>query len=116
MPSQSVSDEHMAQATALHLYRRHSAAVTADVLDGDANILSAHIAPRSLRDGPAVRLRGLWRIYSVEADGKHLSIGAADIVGVTIGHVHDITGEGLSGLNLLGFCARGKEKESGEKS
>jgi hypothetical protein len=73
MPPQSAADEHVAQTPTLHLYRRHSAAVAADIFYDDADVLATNVAPCGLRGGPAVGLRGLRSVDALEADGEHLA-------------------------------------------
>ncbi|MCS4155511.1 hypothetical protein GGQ03_002814 [Salinibacter ruber] len=98
MPRQAVSDEHGSKATAFRLDMGHSAAVSADLFDGNPDVLSADVSPCGPCGGRAVRLCGLRRVDATKANGYLSSERAADIVGVPVCDLYDPSREGLARL------------------
>ncbi|MCS3956755.1 hypothetical protein GGP81_003303 [Salinibacter ruber] len=98
MPSKSALDEQGSEVASLDLDTGHSAAVAADLFDGNPDVLSADVSPCGSCSGRAVRLCGFWRVYAMKADGYLSSERAADIVGVAVGDIDDAAREGLARL------------------
>ncbi|MCS3648372.1 hypothetical protein GGP63_002975 [Salinibacter ruber] len=117
MPRQAVSDEHGSKVAAFRLDTSHSAAVSADLFDGNPDVLSADVSPCGLCSGRAVRLSRFRRVHAMKADGYLSSERAADIVGVPVCDLQDSSCEGLTRLYedvFLGLPA-GRSCGEGEK-
>lgn len=73
------------------------AAIAADVLHHNSDVLSAYVAPCGPCGGRAVRLRGFRSVGAVKANGYLSPDGASDIVGVAVGDLCVAGAEGLAG-------------------
>ncbi|MCS3616715.1 hypothetical protein GGP54_003185 [Salinibacter ruber] len=86
----------------------HSAAVSANLFDGNPDVLSADVAPCGPCGGPAIGLGRFGRVDAMKANGYLSSERAADIVGVPVCDLYDPSCEGLARLygsvSSLGLC------------
>jgi hypothetical protein len=95
----------------LHLYGGHSAAVAADLFDGNPDVLSADVSPCGPCGGRAVGLVGLRRVHTAEADGDLSTSRAADAKRVAVCDLCDAGHERLARLDLALGCDRGEEEK-----
>jgi hypothetical protein len=113
VPRKSVSDKHRPEVAAFRLDTGHSAAVAANLLDGDPDVLSAHVPPCGSCSSRAVRLGGLRRVDATKADGYLSTSGAADVKRVAVCDLCDAGREGLARLDLgLRHGRREEQKEA----
>ncbi|MCS3685442.1 hypothetical protein GGP62_003085 [Salinibacter ruber] len=117
MPSKSALDEQGSEVPATGFNACYSAAVAADLFDGNPDVFSANVAPCGPCGGPAIGLGRFGRVYAMKANGYLSSERAADIVGVPVCDLQDSSCEGLTRLYedvFLGLPA-GRSCGEGEK-
>jgi hypothetical protein len=108
VPRQAVSNEQGSEVPATGFNACYSAAVAADLFDGDPDVFSADVSPSGPRGGPAIGLGGFGRVDSVETDRNLPANRPTHVVSVPVGDLYDPAREGLAGfygsVSLPGLC------------
>ncbi len=112
-------DKHGPEIGALNLCAGHSAAVPADLLDGNPNAFPVHVPPSGLRGGCAVGLGRLRGVYPVQSDRDGAPNRPPDVESVPVCDVHNEAAEGLPRLYRGALSGKraggGKQEKSGKE-
>jgi hypothetical protein len=100
----------------LDLDTGHSAAVAADLLDGNPNALSSYVPTCGACGGRAVRLCGLRGVHAVQSDRDSAPNRPPDVVRVAVCDLDHFCSEGLPRFyrSVLGHSWGAEKKCSGK--